>query len=143
MNLELILTRMKYLDDRTIGMLDVGDMWRCWTLEDKHREQAGVPVEQWKIHGATAIPEGRYRVTLEDSPRFGKNTLTVLDVPGFQYIRMHGGNTPENTEGCILVGQEWDEATTNIVRSQAALKELKSIVIEAINEGVAAWITIK
>lgn len=143
MNLELILTRTKYMDDRTIGALNVGDMWRCWTLEDKFREVAGEPVEQWKIHGKTAIPEGRYRVTLEDSPRFGKNTLTLLDVPGFQYIRMHGGNTPENTEGCILVGQDWDETTGNILRSQAALKELKSVVIEAINEGVSAWITIK
>ena len=84
----------------TIGKLSIDGIMACYTLEDEVREVPGQPVSEWKIKGATAIPAGEYRVTLEDSGRFGPDTLTINNVPGFQYIRMHAGNTSADTEGC-------------------------------------------
>ena len=102
MNLKLL--RARKLETRTIGQLYIDDEFFCFTLEDKVREVAGQPVEKWKIKGETAIPMGRYRVTLETSHRFGTNTITLNNVPGFTGIRMHTGNTEKDTEGCIIVG---------------------------------------
>ena len=141
--LELVLDRMKLLPDRTIGRLSVGDVWACWTLEDKVREIEGRPVDDWKIRGITAIPRGRYRVTLEPSARFGPDTLTLHEVPGFSYIRIHGGIGPEHTDGCLLVGREYREATQTIGHCAPALAELKDIVRAALDDGDDAWITVR
>jgi hypothetical protein len=90
---------------RTFGELRRENAQRlCYTLEDEVREIPGQPVAAWKIKGATAIPAGRYLLTLEHSPRFGPDTLTLRDVPGFTGVRMHAGNTEHDTEGCPLLG---------------------------------------
>lgn len=102
MNLEL--KRMRFKDKYTTGQLYIDGTFFCFTLEDKVREELGVPVEKWKIHGETAIPMGLYRVTLENSPKFGPDTMTIHDVPGFSKIRIHAGNTHVDTEGCVIVG---------------------------------------
>ena len=57
-----------------------------------------------KIPGETCIPPGRYNLRWTYSPHFKRNLPEVLDVPGFTGIRIHGGNDPEDTDGCILVG---------------------------------------
>jgi len=88
----------------TLGALYVNGVWRCWQLEDEIREIPGVPVSEWKIPGRTAIPAGRYRVRLTFSPRFNRVLPELLHVPGFSAIRIHVGNRPEDTEGCVLVG---------------------------------------
>lgn len=137
-----LLKRERLLDDRTIGKLSIGDLWQCWSMEDKVREIEGRPVEDWKIHGITAIPRGRYRVAVEDSPRFGRDTLTILNVPGFKYIRIHAGNKPEDTEGCILVGKEFDEPSKTITHSRDALRALKDWLVPYIKSGEEVWITV-
>ncbi len=72
------------------------------TLEDKDRHlEAGGE----KVYGDTAIPRGRYRVTLSMSRRFGRNMPEIHDVPGFTGVRIHGGNTEHDTLGCPLLGQ--------------------------------------
>jgi hypothetical protein len=72
------------------------------TLEDKDRYlEAGGE----KIYGESAIPRGRYRVTLSMSRRFGRNMPEIHDVPGFTGVRIHGGNTEHDTLGCPLLGQ--------------------------------------
>lgn len=71
------------------------------TLEDhdRHLEAGGE-----KIPGETAIPRGRYKVQLSYSQRFKRIMPEVLDVPGFTGVRIHGGNTEEDTHGCPLLG---------------------------------------
>ena len=117
----------------TYGQLFVNGQYECETLEDV--------VRAVKIAGETAIPNGRYRVTLEDSPRFGRDTITVKDVPNFTHIRIHAGNTEKDTDGCILVGQVRGERS--ILRSRIALAHLKEKVSAGLQDGGEVWLTIR
>jgi len=82
----------------TIGELAVDGKFECYTLEDVVRPA--------KIMGSTAIPVGTYKVVINYSNRFKRMLPQILDVPGFEGIRIHPGNTDVDTEGCILVGDE-------------------------------------
>lgn len=114
---------------RTFGELLHEDGARiCFTLEDQVRTGP-------KVHGQTAIPTGLYRITMEPSPRFGPDTLTVNKVPGFEYVRIHGGNNEHHTEGCPLVGLKINEAGIVGGTSQPALKLLKELVRQAFKRG--------
>ena len=95
--MNLLLLRRDSFHGATIGKLYIDDVLACHVLEDQVREIVGQPVGTWKVKGATAIPIGTYAVTLEESMRFGPDTLTVCNVPGFSYIRMHAGNTAADT----------------------------------------------
>ena len=139
----LTLQRLKSDDHRTHGDLYDDGAWLCHTLEDVVRADPNpsTPQNEAKVHGQTAIPAGRYRVTFENSPRFGPQTLTLHDVPGFTHIRIHAGNDEDDTEGCLLVGKIRAEAS--ILHSRAALGELKTHVTEAMERGELVWIDIK
>jgi len=84
------------------GKMFVDGVYWGETLEDtdRHLEDGGI-----KIAGETAAPKGRFHVVLSPSQRFGKTMPELLNVPGFRGVRIHGGNTEANTEGCILLGQ--------------------------------------
>ena len=85
----------------TIGRLDVDGKFFCDTLEDRVRDLS----REKKIAGETAIPAGCYEVVVNWSPRFRRRLPRLLNVPGFEGILIHRGNTPEDTAGCILVGE--------------------------------------
>jgi hypothetical protein len=98
------------------------------------REQRGVPVSVWKVDGATAIPEGTYRVILSQSTRFGGQLMPeLLHVPGFTGIRIHSGNTSLDTEGCVLVGLNTDG--TQVLHSREAYGMVKSRIEDADRDG--------
>lgn len=126
----------------TIGKLFVDGAFKCHTLEDEIREVEGEPVEAWKIKGKTAIPAGSYRVSLEFSNRFGPDTLSIHDVPGFQYIRMHAGNTSADTEGCLLLGLQAGSASLIGGTSRPAVELVKGLVRAAIERGESVTIDI-
>ncbi len=138
--MEITLNRNRTVKDTTTGKLYVGAVFQCYTLEDAIRET--------KIKGVTAIPKGRYRIVLEDSPRFGPDTMTLLEVPGFTHIRIHGGNDDADTDGCILVGDALVDDPAgdggNIAggTSQPALRRLKDRVKGAILRGEQVFIEI-
>jgi hypothetical protein len=90
----------------TIGHLFYNGGLECFTLEDVVREVVGQPVSSWKVPGQTAIPRGIYKIVITPSPKFGNNPMPrLMNVPGFDGILIHPGNTAADTEGCILVGQ--------------------------------------
>ena len=103
------LVREEFTTESTVGKLyfRLSDRdswtWLCWTLEDVVREAPGQPVAAWKVKRETAIPRGTYPIRVTRSNRFGVDLPLLLDVPGFEGIRIHGGNTAADTEGCILV----------------------------------------
>src|SRR3990167_7596023 len=88
----------------TGGVVFIDGFYECFSIEDVIREQPGQPVETWKVRGETAIPQGRYRVVLTHSQRFGRVLPLLVDVPGFEGIRFHGGNTEADTQGSVIVG---------------------------------------
>lgn len=130
--MENLLQRLPSEETRTHGDWYVDGQWFCFTLED--------PVRDVKIKGKTAIPAGRYRLGLENSPRFGPNTITVYKVPDFVGVRVHGGNTEDDTEGCPLVGME--RTDTGIRNCKPALDELKHEIGAALQAGEAVWLEI-
>jgi hypothetical protein len=119
----------------TLGRLYIDGQFEAFTCEDAVREKPGVPVAEWKIPGVTAIPRGTYRVIITFSNRFQKHLPLLLDVPGFAGIRIHAGNTAENTEGCILLGTgRKDGAVTN---SRLAMSAFMPRLEEGIKNGAA------
>lgn len=100
--MELRLDRFLIGERQTVGHLYIDGEKFCYTLEDRVR-----PAGQ-KVYGQTAIPAGRYAVDMTWSPRFKTVLPIVKDVPGFEGIRIHAGNTEADTDGCILVGYNLD-----------------------------------
>ncbi len=153
--MELKLTRIAKKTDYTIGRLYIDDVYCCDTIEDKDRG-----LRQWegeaacrkkKIKGVTAIPTGRYRVTLGVySQRFGKQEKynftggflpRLVDVPAFEGIVIHIGNTAKDTEGCILVGQ--NKVRGMVIKSKKTFTALYAKIKEAKVSGQDVWITIE
>ncbi|CAB4134757.1 hypothetical protein UFOVP275_11 [uncultured Caudovirales phage] len=138
--MNIIIQREPSNSKNTHGELMHNGDTLCYTLEDVVREVPSVPVAEWKVKGATAIPAGRYRVTLELSTRFGPDTLTINDVDGFDKIRMHGGNTETDTEGCPLLGYVRTES--GIRNCAPAVSLVKELVRDALNQGEEVWIEV-
>lgn len=111
--MKLLLQRTRLLPDKTVGNLSINGKFYCFTLEDTVRPD-GI-----KVMGQTAIPAGTYKVCVTWSNRFSKPLPQILDVPGFEGVRLHGGNTEADTQGCVLVGFELD-ATRNIIYRSAS-----------------------
>jgi hypothetical protein len=137
-----ILQRDILTDSSTSGSLFIDGNLEYFTLEDKMREVHGKPVSEWKVKGHTAIPVGRYRVTIAPSPKRGGRLMPLLlAVPGFVGIQIHPGNTAEDTEGCILLGtwREPDAVRGSKVAFQRFFEELSS----AIRRGEEVWIDVR
>ena len=121
--MDLLLQRIQFTETETIGEITIGGKHECWTLEDTSRP--GQP----KVHSKTAIPAGRYRVVITFSNRFRQRMPLLLNVPGFAGIRIHAGNTSEDTSGCILVGKE--RGLEYLDGSRAAYRDLFAKLDEA------------
>jgi hypothetical protein len=134
MSTELVVSRDKEMSDRTLGSLHYNGKRVCWTLEDKVRP-AGV-----KVPKATAIPAGRYRLSINWSNKFQRKMVLVENVPNFSGIRLHGGNGPEHTDGCILVAKNRDSVAGSIQGSQE--KQVFDIVEKIIMAGGAPFLNI-
>ena len=93
-----------------------------------------------KIPGHTAIPEGSYRVLVTLSPRFKEWLPYIQGVPDFEGIRIHVGNYPDDTQGCILVGE--NRLKGMVVNSRIWLHRLMKRIKEAEKGDEAVWITI-
>jgi hypothetical protein len=131
--MKLKLVRETLLPTRTLGKLYVNGEYFCDTAEDKDRF-----LEKnlnGKIPKLTAIPRGIYKVVLSLSNRFKKVLPEVLNVPVFSGVRIHSGNTEEDTEGCILVGKRIGdsgvfESRKTMDRLMTTLKDTDTIELE-------------
>lgn len=107
--MEIQLKRIAKRNDYTIGNLYIDGQFFCNTLEDTDRgltdSQNLLYIKSKKIFSKTAIPTGTYKVKLTYSPRFKRILPLLVGVKGFDGIRIHQGNYPKDTEGCILVGK--------------------------------------
>ena len=146
--MDIDVLRFNNGEDSTNGLLFIDGKFECYTLEDERRDS--------KVRGETRIPEGEYDIKLRKeggfhakySKRFSDihdGMLHIVDVPGFEYILIHAGNTDEHTAGCLLVGDS--QENNNLVKdgfigkSTQAYKRVYKKVIEAINNGEDVVIT--
>lgn len=104
-----MLLKRRFLGDKyTIGTLYIDGIRFCDTLEDKNRDvnkNGRFDIGEKKVQGETCIPYGIYKVTLNLSPRFKRPLPRLMDVPDFEGVLIHRGNTAKDTQGCILVGE--------------------------------------
>ena len=117
--MELNIKRIARRETYTVGRLYIDGKYFCDTLEDKDRglrqDMPTAVIRATKRKGITAIPTGRYRVTLAvQSPKFSKRAIyqfcngylpRLINVPGYDGVLIHIGNTARDTEGCLLVGK--------------------------------------
>ena len=132
------IIRYRSSDRSTFGKLYIDGIYQCYTLEDAYRAQ--------KVDGETRIPSGTYVLDLRVSPRFtpkyGHKMIWVKDVPNFEYILIHCGNTVKDTEGCILVGEAIIESNGVLLNSRSAYNNFYPLIANAINSGKKASITL-
>lgn len=133
--MELFLKRTYLGDDFTAGSLYVMEnnvpKFVCNTLEPKYRD---LRKGDDKVEGKTAIPEGRYKLKLQYSPKFKRLMPYLMEVPGFSGIMIHPGNYPHETEGCILVGEELTKRM--VIESQATFKQVYGMIEKNANQNI-------
>lgn len=88
-----------------------------------------------------AIPEGRYAVVISYSPKMQQWLPILLGVPAFSGIRIHAGNSVEDTQGCILLGDNLKPG--RVFNSRLWLHRLKKLIVDAKAHGEAVWLTIR
>ena len=134
--MEIKLTRIARHKDYTIGRMEIDNEYICDTLEPTWRDLAHGSRKQ---KGKTAIPEGGYALVVTKSPKFKKWLPLLLGVPGFDGVRIHSGNTPKDTQGCILVGQNRKKGM--VLNSRIAMEEIMKI-LDSRKAGEPVFITI-
>lgn len=134
--MEIECIRIGYTPTSTEGILLIDGVFECFTLEDHAIDWS----REKKVAGKTAIPPGRYPVTIDMSTRFGKRMLHILNVPQFDGIRAHAGNKSVNTEGCPLLGDDrttWSDDW--IGESKKAVDRVFEKVEKALERGERVW----
>ena len=122
--MEILVNRRKKTKISTISDVLIDGVFFCFGLEDLDRglnqKMPIAEIRQKKVFGQTAIPAGRYEIIINFSNRFQQYKPLLLNVPGFEGVRIHAGNKAANTEGCLLLGQT--EAADFIGNSRLAYR---------------------
>ena len=133
--MNLHLQRTDFDNQCTIGELSINGEFFCFVLEDPERGlRTGMTMSELiglKVYGQTAITMGRYEVILSYSERLKKRLPLLLNVPGFEGIRIHSGNSAKDTEGCLLVGRIKLPQPDMVGESKIALAQLMTILDKA------------
>lgn len=141
--MKLTLIRKYKKKDYCIGKLYIDNKYFCDTLEDPDRGLTSTmnltEIKSKKIKGDTAIPTGTYKITLDVvSPKYSNFSKypyvkfcegkmpRLLNIPGYEGVLIHAGNTQKNTEGCLLVGE--NKVVGKVINSQATWKKLYEIL---------------
>lgn len=134
--MKLTLKRIALRPAYTIGKLYIDDAYFCDTLEDTVRDtnkSGKFDNGEQKIKGKTAIPYGTYEIKWTYSPRFKKYTPQLMNVPSFEGIRVHAGNTSADTEGCLILGE--NKQVGKVLNSRATINKFYPIIKEACSNG--------
>ena len=138
--MKLLLKRIAKMEKYTIGKLYIDGKYFSDTLEDTDRNLTSTmskdKIAKVKVYGKTAIPAGTYVVDMNTvSPKFGERSWAqpyegkvprLQDVPGYEGVLIHPGNTADDTSGCILVGR--NKVKGQVVESQDTFHSLMNIL---------------
>lgn len=141
LNIEIIKKAKGY----RAGKLSINGQFFAYTIEDEDRglkqSHSLDLIKKIKKYGITAIPTGRYKVAMTYSSRFKRYMIQILNVPGYDGIRMHVANTAKDVEGCV--GVAYEDSTDGFAgNSAAAVKELEKQIC-AVEKKEEIWLTIK
>jgi hypothetical protein len=146
--LEFSLVRKYFNENYTIGKLSVDGVFLCETLEDcvrdlhdRNHDGDFTDTGEGKVYGKTAIPYGRYEIKMIYWPKHKRQCPMLQDVPGFTGIFIHAGNTAEDSEGCILVGENKEKG--KVLYSRYHTEIVTNFIRKGIQEGNQVFITIK
>jgi len=126
--MKLTLVRRWFGPDKTIGKLYVNGIFRYFVLEDLVR-----PEGDTKVKGQTAIPYGKYPVTVNHSPHLGRRLPLIENVPNFSGIRIHAGIDEKWTEGCLLISRKIVGGKLELDRQ--AESEITAIIQNSLDHG--------
>ena len=143
--MDILVDRYIRSEKSTIGKIYVDGEFECFSMEDRDRSLSStMPIEvikQKKVKGWTAIPEGKYKCIIMHSEHFGRELPLLLNVPGYNGVRIHPGNTSADTEGCILPGES--RSVDFVGNSRLAFEKLFSKINKTIAAGQQVWVIIK
>lgn len=153
--MKILVKRTYKKTNYTIGNLYINDQWFCNTMEDVDKgltqSQPSSYIYNVKRCGDVAIPAGTYNIDMDTvSPKYSKREKyksiggklpRLEDVPGFEGILIHIGNTNKDTEGCILVGK--NKLKGRICESTTTFFNLYKTLQDAKNKGEEITITIE
>lgn len=134
--MKLTLKRITLRPTYTIGKLYIDDVYFCDTIEDTVRDlnkNGKFDNGEKKVHSKTAIPYGIYEIKWTYSPRFKKYTPQLMNVPSFEGIRIHAGNTSADTEGCLILGK--NKQVGKVLNSRDTINKFYPIIKEACSNG--------
>lgn len=129
----VLLDRKWKKDTYTIGRVYIDGVFFSNSMEDKDRglqQYMSVgEIERLKVYGETAIPRGKYKVTMTYSPKYKRLMPQVMNVKGFSGIRVHSMNTAKDSLGCIGLGK--NDKKGRISNSRATCAEFEKLLIAA------------
>lgn len=142
--MDIKLNRIAYRDTYIVGKLYINNQYYCDTLEDVNRDlnKDGDLLDKGeiKVMHQTAIPFGRYEVIVNISNRFKRFLPLLLNVKHFEGIRIHAGNTIEDTSGCILVGE--NKIKGQLINSKVYADKLTDLIHSEQKKGLKTYIEI-
>ena len=135
--MEIKLIRKYRNSNYCIDKLYINNTYFSDALEDPDRglisSMSLTEIQRIKIKGNTCIPYGTYNITITYSPKFKKNLPLVNNVKGFDGIRIHSGNTPKDTSGCILPG--FNKIKGQVINSKDTTEKLIALINTALSKG--------
>lgn len=131
--------------DYTIGNLYINDVFFSNILEDTVRglrqDMTPEEIQKIKVYGETAIPSGKYEVCITMSSRFRCPLPLLVNVPGYEGVRIHAGNTARDTHGCLLPGK--NDGVGRVSNSRATMAILQKRMEDTIARGGKVFIEIE
>lgn len=127
--LHFLLDRKWRKDTYTIGRLYVNGEFLCNTIEDVDRKlnqnMSATEIQKIKVMAETAIPTGTYAMRVSMSPKFKRELVEIVNVPAFSGIRIHRGNTAQDSAGCVIVGENTSKGRlTNSTKYELQITEM-------------------
>lgn len=127
--LHFLLDRKWRKDTYTIGRLYVNGEFLCNTIEDVDRKlnqnMSATEIRKIRVAAETAIPTGTYAMRVTMSPKFKRELVEIVNVPAFSVIRIHRGNTADDSAGCVIVGENTSKGRlTNSTKYELQITEM-------------------
>lgn len=142
--MKLEVKRIAKRETYTIGKMYINGQYFCDTIEDKDRglndSMTELHIKELKVYGKTAIPVGTYEVKMTMSAKYKRVMPEVLNVKGYSGIRIHSGNTAEDSLGCILLGK--NKAVGKVLESRATCDAFYKVLNGAVANGEKIMLTI-